>query len=407
MAEEGTRGKLGSGLRERILAAAAQLLETGGRSAVSTRAVSAAAGVQAPTIYRLFGDKQGLLHALAADGFDRYLAGRAARAPSQDPLEDVRAGWDAHVELDIGNPALYLLLFDEPSAGSPATGAATDMLAALIHRLAQDGRLHVPEQRAVQLLDAAARGTTLSLIAQPEGARDSELSRTAREAVLSAITSAAEPAGAAPHARAAGRLVRAAVMLQALLPHAHQLTGRSRPCCWSGSAASPTRPADPPARLDRGTPIGVQGLARRAPDGLERRGPPVRVTGARAGAVPVALLRKKRVLRSRDPGVRLHSASTSRQGALPSAAGPFRDSAAAREAELPVDRPGGLLESGLLRAVFTQRGGELVEPVDEVGLLALTEAGGGTDALRDVFDLTAQVTALGREVDQHRPLVLG
>ncbi len=45
--------------RDRILQAAARLLAEGGREAVSTRAVSSAAGVQAPTIYRQFGDMQG------------------------------------------------------------------------------------------------------------------------------------------------------------------------------------------------------------------------------------------------------------------------------------------------------------------------------------------------------------
>ena len=65
--------------RERIVEAAAQLLATGGREAVSTRAVSAAAGVQAPTIYRLFGDKQGLLDAVASRGFADYLRTKITR----------------------------------------------------------------------------------------------------------------------------------------------------------------------------------------------------------------------------------------------------------------------------------------------------------------------------------------
>ena len=59
--------------RERIVEAAAALLAQGGREAVSTRAVSAAAGVQAPTIYRIFGDKQGLLDAVASRGFAEYV----------------------------------------------------------------------------------------------------------------------------------------------------------------------------------------------------------------------------------------------------------------------------------------------------------------------------------------------
>src|SRR5258706_130799 len=77
--------------RDRIVAAAAALLTEGGREAVSTRAVSAAAGVQAPAIYRIFGDKQGLLDAVASHGFATYLAGKAALPHSDDPVEDLRA----------------------------------------------------------------------------------------------------------------------------------------------------------------------------------------------------------------------------------------------------------------------------------------------------------------------------
>ena len=64
--------------RERLVKAAAELLIDGGKEAVSTRAVASAAGVQAPTLYRLFGDKDGLLDAVAAYGFADYLATKHA-----------------------------------------------------------------------------------------------------------------------------------------------------------------------------------------------------------------------------------------------------------------------------------------------------------------------------------------
>ena len=54
-----------SGLRRQIVVAGAALLAKGGRDALTTRAVVARARVQAPTIYRLFGDKDGLLEAVA------------------------------------------------------------------------------------------------------------------------------------------------------------------------------------------------------------------------------------------------------------------------------------------------------------------------------------------------------
>ena len=71
--------------RERIVETAASLLADGGREAVTTRAVATAAGVQPPTIYRLFGDKVGLLDAVTEHGFQAYLATRGSRAPTRSP----------------------------------------------------------------------------------------------------------------------------------------------------------------------------------------------------------------------------------------------------------------------------------------------------------------------------------
>src|SRR5258708_39948528 len=97
--------------RDRIIEVAAALLTGGGREAVSTRAVSAAAGVQAPTIYRLFGDKQGLLDAVATHGFTTYLRDKADLKPTADPVADLRSGFDLHVSFGLANPALYSLMY--------------------------------------------------------------------------------------------------------------------------------------------------------------------------------------------------------------------------------------------------------------------------------------------------------
>jgi len=211
--------------RERLLRAAAALLEAGGSEALSTRAVSAAAGVQAPTLYRLFGDKQGLLDALASHGFSRYLLGKGDVGPAEDPVDDLRSGWDIHVGLGLANPALYGLMYDTHRAGrsSPAAAAAFDVLAARIHRIAAAGRLRVTESRAIQLVHAAGHGTTLLLIATPREDRDMEVSRLAREAVLAAITTGA---GSVPDAGA--ELQRAAVTLRALVPQADALSAAER-----------------------------------------------------------------------------------------------------------------------------------------------------------------------------------
>jgi AcrR family transcriptional regulator len=98
--------------------AAARLLAEGGREAVSTRAVAAAAGVQAPTIYRQFGDMRGLLDEVASYGFSTYLRDKTRRERAEDPVEDLRQGWDLHVEFGVANPALYKLMYGDPVPGA-------------------------------------------------------------------------------------------------------------------------------------------------------------------------------------------------------------------------------------------------------------------------------------------------
>jgi len=205
--------------RDRIVAAAAALLAAGGREGVSTRAVSAAAGVQAPAIYRLFGDKQGLLDAVAAHGFTSYLDDKTDLKPGDDPVGDLRAGWDLHIGFGLANPALYSLMYGEPRPGasSPAAVAAAQVLAGHIRRIAEAGRLRVSEERAVHLVHAAGCGTTLTLIAMPVDRRDPALSGMAREAVIAAITTDA-PAPAAPGPAGA------AVALRAVLPQTSALS---------------------------------------------------------------------------------------------------------------------------------------------------------------------------------------
>ncbi|WP_172292589.1 TetR/AcrR family transcriptional regulator [Pseudoruegeria sp. HB172150] len=198
-------------VRGRILAAAAELIAAGGPDAATTRAVAGAADVQAPTIYRLFGDKRGLLDAVAAEVLGRYVAGKAAREPHADPVQDLRDGWDMHVEFGLTHPGLFAIMSGgTPGAASPAVAAGMEVLRARIRKIAEAGRLQVSEARAVGLTQAAGVGTVLTLLGQPEGARDLALSETAREAVIAAITRVA-PAVAGDGARGAAAALRASL----------------------------------------------------------------------------------------------------------------------------------------------------------------------------------------------------
>ncbi|MDA0637515.1 TetR/AcrR family transcriptional regulator [Nonomuraea sp. MCN248] len=183
-------------VRRRIIDATTELLRDKGREGVTTRTVSAAAGVQAPTLYRLFTDMNGLLEAVAADGFARYLARKHSQALSDDPVDDLRRGWDTHVGFGLENPEQYLLMYGRPTPGARrrSTEQATARLRLLVERIAIAGRLSVGVETAMDMVHSAGVGLTLNLIGMPPGERDPALPGRLREAVLAAITTD-DPAG--------------------------------------------------------------------------------------------------------------------------------------------------------------------------------------------------------------------
>lgn len=206
--------------QERILKATCDLLEQGGRSAVSTRAVSAAAGVQPQTIYRQFGDMAGLLDAAAQEGFRRYLGSKSSAAFGADPVADLRAGWDLHIDFGVNNPALYLLMYGEPdSRRQPEAARQTqDILRNLLEAAARAGRLRMDVDAAASLIHALGIGVVISAIGNKAEA-DTGLSERVRELAIEAITTegARESSGAQhPDDDAA----RHAIALRSLVPAA-------------------------------------------------------------------------------------------------------------------------------------------------------------------------------------------
>lgn len=201
--------------RERILQAALTLLETGGVEAVSTRAVSAAADAQPPTIYRHFGDMQGLRDAVASAGFAAYLEAKMAQDQTGDSVEDLRAGWELHVAFGLAHPHLYGLMYGAPRPGaeSPAALEAAARLRALMQRVAEAGRLALSVDRAAAMTHAAAKGVTLSLLSGP--VKDDRLPELMLGAVLNAILTP-EPGSASGSVRQ--QAAAHAVSLAALLP---------------------------------------------------------------------------------------------------------------------------------------------------------------------------------------------
>ncbi|RKE17050.1 TetR/AcrR family transcriptional regulator [Streptomyces sp. TLI_171] len=196
--------------RRRIVEAAIELLESGGPDAVSTRAVAAAAGMQPPAIYRHFGDKEGLLEAVAEYGYAQFLESKNAQldpAP-EDPVEELRRGWDLVVEFGVSRPELFAVMNRATGAGATAAHhAGLEILRGRVRRLAAAGWLRVDEELAAQIIRATGQGGVTTWHSTPVDRRDPALLTILREAMVAAVTRAeptvpAAESGPAPAARA-------------------------------------------------------------------------------------------------------------------------------------------------------------------------------------------------------------
>jgi AcrR family transcriptional regulator len=185
--------------KTRILEAAVDLLSRSADPEISTREVCEVAGITAPALYHHFGDKERLLSAIVDRGWARFLESKRAVAAGahEDPLDDVRSGWDNHLAFARENPNFYRLMW---SAGVVASSAAPreghEMLIAVLERCAQRGRLRVSVETAARMLMAAATGAALSIISRPELFAEDRFATHLREAVIAGISAPADTSGA-------------------------------------------------------------------------------------------------------------------------------------------------------------------------------------------------------------------
>ncbi|WP_222122073.1 TetR/AcrR family transcriptional regulator [Curtobacterium sp. 9128] len=196
-------------LRNALLAAAEAQLVASSDGEIATRAVCDAVGVTQPVLYRVFGDKRGLLDALADAGLERYAARKAELEASGDPAADLRAGWADHLAFAAENPALYRLMFaPRPWASTRARDGVTALLRRTLSRCAAAGVLRVDVEVAAAMLLAANVGLALHQMVEPAPDESTDVADALRDALMAAVLVDAPVAGPDDVGAAARRQVR-------------------------------------------------------------------------------------------------------------------------------------------------------------------------------------------------------
>ena len=174
----------GQATRERIVAAAAQLMFERGVAGTSTDDVQAAAGISASQLYHYFADKRALVGAVIAWQADSIVGGQAPLFAHLDSVQGLRAWRDALVAIQIerecvgGCPLGKLageLVESDPAARvdlDAAYGRWADGIAGGLHRMHERGELPAdvdPDKLATAILAAAQGGLVLTQVSRTTG----------------------------------------------------------------------------------------------------------------------------------------------------------------------------------------------------------------------------------------------
>jgi AcrR family transcriptional regulator len=115
--------------RDRIVAAAREIAEVDGWDAVTVRRLADAIGFSQPVLYGHFPDgRDGIVRAVALDGFTRIAAELAGAAPDAPAPARLRAVAERYLAFAREHPAVYEAMFSGPTDLAFATDAAPQQL---------------------------------------------------------------------------------------------------------------------------------------------------------------------------------------------------------------------------------------------------------------------------------------
>lgn len=175
---------------DRIRMAALAVLRDGGPAALTTRAVCERAGVTAPTLYHHYGDKEGLLRAVAESELQAFFGRKQRMKPSDDPLRDVKRGWDDWIAFAIEQPDLVRAVRTGGGSAASMREAAEAIVRVRLSRLATQVPLTVDIATGARMLVVTANAVVQLLLDGVSAPEVRRLSVLVRDGMLRSIIAA-------------------------------------------------------------------------------------------------------------------------------------------------------------------------------------------------------------------------
>jgi AcrR family transcriptional regulator len=181
-------------LRDRLLAAATDLLADSGAAGLTARSLAARAETSAPAVYELFGDKAGLVRELYFEGFRKLGSELTALAETDDPVADLWNLASAYRRFVRANRELSEVMLSRPFADfSPgpdelaATSSVRVLIVGRVRRCIDAGRLRGDETDIAHVFVALIQGMAFAEAAGRLGTSTESIERRWRLAVGAAL----------------------------------------------------------------------------------------------------------------------------------------------------------------------------------------------------------------------------
>ena len=161
-----------TGVRSRVLAAAAQLLATHAADDLSLRTIAETAGVGLASIYHYFAGKEELMLCLAVEGLETLRRDILAGQTDPEIASPMRGGHRAYFSFLRTKPALFSLMFNERMLSHHAELRESENKAFLAYQSAVQADSRIPpkhQENAARAIWALGRGMAAMNSSHPDG----------------------------------------------------------------------------------------------------------------------------------------------------------------------------------------------------------------------------------------------
>jgi len=172
---------------ERIVLITTRWMDENPGQSLTTRKVCELAGVTAPTLYHHFGDKQGLMQAVAERKMLAFFSGKRQQPETDDPRADLLRGWDQWLDFARQNQALIAALQKSPEISARLRAGAEAIAEARLKRLQSVQTLCMTTKQAAQFMVTASNVVVQLILQGMPAAQVKAVNAKLQAAVLDSI----------------------------------------------------------------------------------------------------------------------------------------------------------------------------------------------------------------------------